>query len=183
MATILRRNMSKLDKGYIHVYTGNGKGKTTAAFGLALRAAGNNMRVFIAQFVKGMKYSEINSFDKLKENITVKQFGRGCFIKTRPGIKDMTCAKKGYEEIKKIVISGDYDVVILDEINIALYFKLLSLSDVLGLMQEKAPNVELILTGRKAEKEIIDMADLVTEMKEVKHYYTKGILARDGIER
>jgi cob(I)alamin adenosyltransferase len=183
MATILRRNMSKLDKGYIHVYTGNGKGKTTAAFGLALRAAGNNMRVFIAQFVKGMKYSEINSLEKLKENITVKQFGRGCFIKTRPGIKDMSCAKKGYEEIKKIVRSGDYDVVILDEINIALYFKLLSLSDVLDLMQEKALHVELILTGRKAEKEIIEQADLVTEMKEVKHYYTKGVLARDGIER
>ncbi len=175
--------MNKLDKGYIHVYTGNGKGKTTAAFGLALRAAGNNMNVFIAQFVKGMKYSEINSLDKLKENITVKQFGRGCFIKKRPDIKDMACAKKGYEEIKKIVSSGDYDLVILDEINIALYFKLLSLSDVLGLMQEKAPNVELILTGRKAEKEIIELADLVTEMKEVKHYYTKGVLARDGIER
>lgn len=175
--------MNKLDKGYIHVYTGNGKGKTTAAFGLALRAAGNHLKVFIAQFVKGMKYSEIHAVDRLQDRITVKQFGRGCFIKEKPGPHDIQCAKNGLEEIRDIVTSGDYDVVILDEINIALHFKLVTLQEVLDLMKSKAPNVELVLTGRKAQEEIIEMADLVTEMKEVKHYYNRGILAREGIER
>ena len=175
--------MGKLKKGYVQVYTGDGKGKTTAAFGLALRAAGNDLNVFIAQFVKGLKYCEIKAVEKLNGNITVKQYGRGCFIKDKPAREDAIAAADGLNEVTKVVSSGKYDLVILDEISIALYFKLLTLQDVLGLIEIKPDNVELVLTGRRAEKEIIDRADLVTEMREIKHYFNKGVLARKGIER
>ncbi|MGM0368019.1 MAG: cob(I)yrinic acid a,c-diamide adenosyltransferase [Actinomycetota bacterium] len=175
--------MAKLTKGYTHVYTGNGKGKTTAALGLALRAAGSNMSVFIGQLVKGMEYSELNSLSKLSENITVKQYGRGCFIKRKPVQADIDHAKNGLNELKQVINSGKYDVVILDEINIAIYFKLISAKDAVELIENKPKNVELILTGRMACGEILKRADLVTEMKELKHYYTKGVLAREGIEK
>ena len=172
-----------LDKGLVQLYYGNGKGKTTAAMGLALRAAGCGLQVYIAQFVKGMKYSELLSLAKLKENITVKQYGRGCFIRKEATQKDVDAAQKGLAEVKKIVASGKYDVIILDEITIAEYFKLLSVEDILALIVSKPQNVELILTGRKADSRIIDAADLVTEMVEIKHYYNKGIEAREGIEK
>lgn len=175
--------MSKLKKGYVHVYTGDGKGKTTAALGLALRAAGNNYKVFIGQFVKGTKYSEIKALEKLNDKITVKQYGRGCFIKNKPDKKDIICAKDGLNEVREIISSGKHDLVILDEINIAVYFKLLTVQDVIELIENKPDGVELVLTGRRAEKEIIDRADLVTEMCEIKHYYRKGVLARKGIEK
>lgn len=172
-----------LDKGYVQLYYGNGKGKTTAAMGLALRAAGCGLQVYIAQFVKGLKYSELISLEKLKENITVKQYGRGCYIKREATQKDVDAAQNGLSEVKNIVASGKYDVVILDEITIAEYFKLLSVEDVLDLIASKPHNVELILTGRKADSRIIEAADLVTEMVEIKHYYNKGIEAREGIEK
>ncbi len=178
-----RRKMAKLTTGYTHVYTGNGKGKTTAALGLALRAAGSNMSVFIGQFVKGMEYSELSSLSKLSENITVKQYGRGCFIKRKPVKTDIEHAKNGLNELKQVINSGKYDVVILDEINIAIYFKLISAKDAVELIENKPKNVELILTGRMACEEILKRADLVTEMRELKHYYTKGVLAREGIEK
>ncbi len=175
--------MGSLKKGYTQVYTGNGKGKTTAALGLALRAAGNGMKVFIGQFVKGMQYSEIKSLEKFSDNITVRQFGRGCFIKKDPEDEDIRCAREGLEELKEAIACGKYDVVILDEINIATYFKLLSVKEVMGLIEDKPKDLELILTGRLAHKDIIARADLVTEMQEVKHYYQQGVLARAGIER
>jgi cob(I)alamin adenosyltransferase len=172
-----------LNKGYVQLYYGNGKGKTTAAMGLALRASGGGLRVFIAQFVKGLKYSELVSLAKLKDNITVKQYGRGCFIKREATQKDVEAAQKGLEEVKDIIVSGKYDMVILDEITIAEYFKLISVEDILALIASKPKNVELVLTGRKADSRIIEAADLVTEMVEIKHYYTKGIKAREGIEK
>ncbi len=170
-----------MGKGYIQIYTGNGKGKTTAAFGLSVRAACAGKRVFIGQFIKGMDYSEL----KLPEyfsNITIEQFGRGCFIKNKPSPEDHEAAKKGYEKALKILKSCEYDVVVLDEIFIGLFFELFTEEDILKLMDKKPPETELILTGRKATQNLIDKADLVTEMKEIKHYYQRGIMARKGIE-
>lgn len=175
--------MPKLKKGYTHVYTGNGKGKTTAALGLALRAAGNNMQVFIGQFIKGLKYSELNSLKKLSENITIKQFGRGCFIKRKPQAKDIEYAERGLARLKEIINSCKYDLVILDEVNIAIHFGLISVKNLINLIENKPENIELVLTGRLANEEILKKADLITEMKELKHYYKKGVLARKGIEK
>jgi cob(I)alamin adenosyltransferase len=175
--------MGKLEKGYIQVYTGDGKGKTTAALGLALRAVGYGLKVFIAQFIKGMKYSEIKALEQFKGSVEVRQFGRGCFIRNMPVQKDIEMASEGLSEIKKILTSAQYDVVILDEINVALHFNLLKIDDVLELMSLKTEKVELILTGRRVAPQITEIADLVTEMKEIKHYYRQGILAREGIER
>ncbi len=171
------------DKGYVQLYYGNGKGKTTAAMGLALRAAGCGLQVFIAQFVKGMKYSELKSIEKLKDNITVKQYGRGCFIRRQATDKDIQAARKGFSEVREIISSAKYDLVILDEITIAEYFKLISIEDILEIIASKPDRVELVLTGRKADGRIIEAADLVTEMVEVKHYYNQGIEARKGIEK
>ncbi|MDI3534872.1 MAG: cob(I)alamin adenosyltransferase [Thermosediminibacterales bacterium] len=170
-------------KGYVQVYTGNGKGKTTAAIGMAVRAVGAGLKVFIGQFVKGMYYSELKSLERFYPDLIIKQYGTGCFIFRTPKQEDIDVAKKGFEEVKEVIKSGKYDLVILDEINIALYYKLVSLDDVLSLIDEKPENVELVLTGRNAPQEVIDKADLVTEMKEIKHYYTKGVEAREGIEK
>ncbi len=170
-----------MDKGYIHVYTGNGKGKTTAAFGLALRAACSGKKVYIGQFVKGMKYSEVK-VEEYIPSITIEQLGRDCFIEHDPTKEDIDAARKGFEKCKAILKEGEYDLVILDEISIAIYFKLVSTEEVLEIIKNKADNVELVLTGRYAPQEIIDAADLVTEMKEIKHYYNDGIMARKGIE-
>ena len=169
-------------KGYIHVYTGNGKGKTTAAFGMAMRAIGASKKVYIAQFVKGKMYSEILTARQYLPSITIKQYGLGCFIEKTPTEEDINAAKEGLKEVSQIIQSGKYQVLILDEIFIALFFKLISVEELILLLKTKAEDLELILTGRYAPKEIIELADLVTEMKEIKHYYTQGIEAREGIE-
>jgi len=169
-------------KGYIQVYTGNGKGKTTAALGLSLRAVGAGFNVFIAQFVKGMEYSELKSIKQLSPKITLKQFGHDCFIYQNPKDEDFKVAREGFEEVKKIVAGGKFDLVILDEINIATHYKLISIKEILKLLETKPENVEIVLTGRNVDKRIIEIADLVTEMKEIKHYYQKGVQARKGIE-
>lgn len=165
----------------IQVYTGNGKGKTTAALGLAVRAAMAGKRVFIGQFIKGMEYSELK-LPKWIPEITIKQFGRDCFIRQKPTAKDIEMARKGLVFCTQILTEENHDIVILDEINVALFFDLFALEEVLELLESKAEHVELILTGRYAPREIIERADLVTEMVEVKHYYTKGVQARAGIE-
>ena len=170
-------------KGYIQVYTGNGKGKTTAALGLALRAAGAGLKVFIAQFVKGMEYSEHLALARLSESITVKQYGRGFFLNREPGEEDIKAAREGLEELKDIMCSGRYDLVVLDEADIATYYNLFSVEDLLDFIHSKPENVELVITGRMADPRIIEAADLVTEMKEIKHYFKKGVKARDGIEK
>ena len=165
----------------IQVYTGSGKGKTTAALGLAIRAAGANLKVFIGQFAKGRRYSELAALRKIKD-IKVEQFGSTCFIRKKPDEKDIRLAEKGLKKIRKIISGGIYDVVILDEINIALSLKILKLKDVLTLIKKTPRKTELVLTGRYAHPKIIKMADLVSEIKEIKHYYKKGIKARKGIE-
>lgn len=169
-------------KAYIQVYTGNGKGKTTAAFGLALRAVGAGMDVFIGQFVKGKAYNENLAVASYLKNITVKQYGLDCFIVNDPTDEDIKAARKGLEEMRKIITAGKHDLIIMDEVNIALYYKLIDVGELIKIMKNKPKHVELILTGRYAPKQIIEVADLVTEMKEVKHYYQQGIEARKGIE-
>jgi len=175
----------RLKQGLIHVYTGNGKGKTTAALGLALRAAGHGFRVFILQFMKGDKgYGEVKAIKFLKPYITIKQSGLCTFVnKGRPSKEDIRLAKEGLRIAIKVVRGGEYDIVILDEINCAIDFKLIDLEKVIALLEKKPPFVELILTGRNAPKELIEKAHLVTEMREIKHYYQSlNIQARKGID-
>ncbi len=165
----------------IHVYTGNGKGKTTAALGLALRACGAGCLVYIGQFIKGKACSELKSLKKLK-NIVVEQYGRGCFLGPEAAIKDILLAKAGLNKAAAAVNSKRYRVVILDEINVAMHLGLLDTKEVLALMLKTPKKTELVLTGRYAPQQVIKAADLVSEIKEVKHYYKKGIKARQGIE-
>jgi cob(I)alamin adenosyltransferase len=168
--------------GMIHVYTGSGKGKTTAAFGLAVRAVGAEKNVYIAQFVKGMKYSELNSLSKI-EKIEIKQYGLNYFINGKAEEADIEAARKGLAEVAEILKSGEYELVILDEANIAVYYQLFSAAELIEVIEKRNPEVEVVITGRYAEDEIIEYADLVTEMKEIKHYYKKGVKARVGIEK
>ncbi|MCK5766203.1 MAG: cob(I)yrinic acid a,c-diamide adenosyltransferase [Bacteroidales bacterium] len=169
-------------KGYVQVYTGNGKGKTTAALGLAVRAVGAGMKVFIGQFVKGMHYSELDVINSDLENVTVRQYGRDCFIINEPTPEDKEAAQNGFGRIRQIVHAGKHELVILDELNIAIYYGLISIDEVLRLIKDKPSHVELVITGRYAPDELLKAADLVTEMKEVRHYYQKGVQARKGIE-
>jgi cob(I)alamin adenosyltransferase len=168
--------------GYVQVYTGDGKGKTTAAMGLALRAAGAGLKVYIAQFVKSEKYSEIVAFERFSDLITCRQYGSGCWLQGEPSDEDIKLARSGLEAVRRILAAGGHDVVVLDEANIASHFGLLSAEDLTALIDIKPPGVELIFTGRKADLQLIERADLVSEIREVKHYYQKGILARKGIE-
>lgn len=170
-----------MEKGYVHIYTGNGKGKTTAALGLSLRAVSAGKKVFIGQFVKGMKYSEVACMDFVP-NIEFEQFGKECFIYNDPTKEDINRAKDGLNRICSILREGNYDVVVLDELNIALFFKLFTVEEVIDVINNRAPHVEVVITGRYAPNELIEMADLVTEMNEVKHYYTKGVENRKGID-
>lgn len=170
-------------QGYVQVYTGDGKGKTTAALGLALRAAGAGLKVFIGQFIKSADYNEIKALKRFAGQITLEQFGRGCFIRGNPCQADVDVARQALEAIGAALTSGQYDVVIADEANVAFGCQLISEADLIALIDSRPPNVELVLTGRNAPPAVIERADLVTEMKAVKHYYEKGILARDGIEK
>lgn len=178
-----------MDQGYIQVYTGDGKGKTTAAFGLAVRALCAGKSVYVGQFVKSMKYHETRIeelFSTAGESfgrIRIEQLGRGCFIDKNPEAVDIEMAHEGLRRCADYMRSGEYDVVILDELCIALHFGLLRLDEVLGVLAQRNPHTEVVITGRKAPQGLIDVADLVTEMREIKHYYHEGVLSRDGIER
>jgi cob(I)alamin adenosyltransferase len=170
-------------KGYIHIYTGNGKGKTTAALGLAIRAAGAGLKVFMAQFIKGRQYSELNSLSRLSDLITVEQYGLPQFLNGKPSVSDIEAARDGFERVKSSMLSGRFDVIIVDEGNVAVTYGLISKQDLLDLIAMKPETLELVITGRDALPEVIDKADLVTEMKAVKHYFNKGVNARIGIEK
>jgi cob(I)alamin adenosyltransferase len=172
-----------MKKGKIHIYTGNGKGKTTAALGLALRAAGAGMNVFIGQFMKRGYYSEIDALAQLNETITVRQYGSGRFVKDQPHDEEIESAQAGLEEISKILQSGHFDVVIMDEACTAMHFRLFKPESLMKSLEERNQGTEVIITGRNAPPELIDMADLVTEMREIKHYYRQGVKARKGIEK
>jgi len=170
-----------MKKGYVQVYTGNGKGKTTAAIGLSVRAAGAGLKVSFIQFVKGQYTSEIKSFEKL--GVEFYQGGRQEFIIGSPKKEDIEAAENTLELARKKVVSGEYDVVILDEVNVAIYLGLVKEEEILKLIKEKSPSTELVLTGRYATDNVMKVADLVTEMKEIKHYFNAGVQERIGIER
>jgi len=169
-------------KGYVQVYTGDGKGKTTAAMGLALRAAGAGLMVYIAQFVKSEKYSEIGALERFSDLVTCRLYGSGCWLHGQPNDEDVQLARSGIEDVCRVVVAAKHDVVILDEANIATYFGLLSVDDLIALIDLKPAGVELVFTGRKADPRLIECADLVSEIREVKHYYQNGVIARKGIE-
>jgi cob(I)alamin adenosyltransferase len=175
--------MPELEKGLVQVYTGNGKGKTSAAFGLALRAIGRGLKVYMIQFIKGgFDYGELYVVKSLP-NLTLKAFGRGKFITSKPPEKeDVRLAQEALKLAEKIVETREYDIVVLDEINVALDLKLIKLQEVVEMIKKKPKNVEIVLTGRNAPEEIIELADLVTEVKEIKHPFSKGYHARKGIE-
>ncbi len=168
-----------MKKGYVQVYTGNGKGKSTAAFGLALRAVGAGYRVLIVQFLKGQEYSEHASFKKL--GIDFHLYGRPEFIVGEPSDEDRRLCREGLERVRRAYSEG-YDVVILDEACVAVHLGAMELDDLMRVVDEKPEGVELVITGRYAPEALLERADLVTEMREVKHYYSKGVLARRGIE-
>jgi cob(I)alamin adenosyltransferase len=170
-------------RGYTQVYTGNGKGKTTAAIGLAIRAAGAGLKVYIAQFIKMGDYSEIKALRRFSDLITVEQFGLGRFTDGKPMREDIAAAQKGLERVKSIMASEEYNVIILEEANVAAKYGLIRVQDLLGLIINKPCDLELVITGRHASSRVIENADLVTEMKLVKHYFEKGVLARVGIEK
>jgi cob(I)alamin adenosyltransferase len=168
-------------RGCIQVYTGNGKGKTTCSIGLAVRALGAGMKVFFAQFLKAGDYSEIRILDKLP-NLTCKQYGKGLFITRKPTEDDKISAHEGLEDARAAMKSGLYRLVILDEANVACTLGLLSENDLLSMVHDRPEMVELVFTGRGASAKLIEIADLVTEMREIKHYYKAGVMARKGIE-
>lgn len=170
-----------MNKGQIHIYTGNGKGKTTAALGLSLRAICAGKKVYFGQFVKGMDYSELKAPEYLP-GFEIQQFGRDCFIYNDPTEEDRVAARKGLEAFRTILTEGQHDLVVMDELNIALYYKLFSVEDAIRTINCRAQHQELIITGRYAPQELLDLADLITEMKEIKHYYQKNLEARKGIE-
>jgi len=171
-----------LKKGYIHVYTGPGKGKTTAALGLGLRAAGAGLKVHMIQFMKGRRYSELDAVENLK-NFTISQFGRDEFVnKEKPEQVDIDLAQKGFAHANNVIKKEEYGLVILDEINVAVDYNLIDIHDVLKLIEEKPEKLELILTGRYAHPELSRHADYVTEMLEIKHPYQQGVEARKGID-
>jgi len=170
-------------KGYVQIYTGNGKGKTTAALGLSIRAAGAGLKVFIGQFLKMGDYSEIMALKRFSDLITIEQYGLGKFIKGKPSDEDMAAAQNGLKRIKGILSVNEHQVVILEEANVAVSCGLIQKEDLLDIIESRPDNVELVITGRGADPEIIEIADLVTEMKEIKHYYQKGVKASVGIEK
>lgn len=175
----------KLFRGLIQVYTGNGKGKTTAALGLAMRAAGHRFKVLIIQFLKGgIDYGELQSAKKLFPYLKILPMGRENFVnKKNPDPIDLHLAQKAWKLAQRSIHSRKYRLVILDEINVAVAYRMVPLQELLSLMKNRPEDVELVLTGRWARPEVIRRADLVTEMKEIKHYYRKGMESRIGIER
>ncbi|CDN32470.1 Cob(I)alamin adenosyltransferase [Mucinivorans hirudinis] len=169
-------------KGYLHVYTGDGKGKTTSALGLALRSAGSGKRVFFAQFIKGQLYSEIKALERYSDLVVTRQFGLGCLLFSEPVAEDIEAAREGLRETERAMLSGDYQLVVFDEANIALRYKFFTLDELMEVINRRPPGVEVVVTGRDAPPQLIEAADLVTHMQQVKHYYQSGVSARLGIE-
>lgn len=175
--------MPHSELGLMQIYTGAGKGKTSAALGLALRAAGSGQRTFIGQFMKGHPYGELEALRALAAHVVVEQFGDREHVRYgAPSPAHVAQARAGLARIQEVLHSRRFDIVVLDEINTACYFELLSASDVLAVLENRPANVEVVLTGRHAPAEFVALADLVTEMVEVKHPYQQGIPARRGIE-
>lgn len=180
---MLQSEAKDWDTGYVQVYTGDGKGKTTAAFGLALRAAGRGLPVYIGQFMKGRYYGELDSI-KLLPGVELEQYGEpGWVYEGRLTPEQLGQAARGLARARAVLATGKHRLVILDEINMAVWFGLIKVEAVLELIREKPTATELILTGRRADEKVMEVADLVSEMKAIRHYYdTRKIGARQGIE-
>jgi cob(I)alamin adenosyltransferase len=170
-----------LSKGYVQVYTGNGKGKTTAALGLALRCLCAGNKVFIGQFMKGQDYSELRATEFF-DGLTMRQFGDVNFVRGKASEEDGRRAKAGLGVIEEALASGKYDMVILDEANTAMQYEMITVEETLAAIGKRPERTEVVLTGRHAPQGIIDAADLVTEMLEIKHYYNSGVMSRVGVE-
>ena len=174
---------NKDEKRFVQIYTGNGKGKTTAALGLSLRASGHGLKTYFGQFMKGRHYGELTAL-RDHPHITIDQYGdMKCIHRDEVTQQHIDLAKDGLRAVHTAMVSGQYDIVVLDEINVAIWFGLVTVEEVLDVLKDRPENVEVILTGRFAPEKLIEAADLVSEMMEVKHYYTRGVLARDGFER
>jgi cob(I)alamin adenosyltransferase len=175
---------TRLTKGHIQVYTGDGKGKTTCALGLALRAVGHGLKVYMIQFMKGRETGEARvAAARLAPDMTLRYFGRPGLVNLRataPG--DLALIREAWDLARQVILAGEHALVILDEINLALTFNLLSQEEVFQVLRQRPPGVEVVLTGRQAPPELVELADLVTEMRPVKHYYEAGVKARPGIE-
>jgi cob(I)alamin adenosyltransferase len=170
-------------KGYIQIYTGDGKGKTTAALGMAIRAAGHGKKTYIGQFMKGQHYGELTAL-RDDPDITIEQYGDvECVHREEVTQRHMDQARRGLERARRAMLSNQYDIIVLDEINVAVWFDLITTQEVLELLNDRPENMEVVLTGRRAPEELIEIADLVSEVKEIKHYYNRGVKARNGIER
>lgn len=170
-------------RGFVQIYTGNGRGKTTAAIGLSIRAAGAGLKVFIAQFLKQGEYSEIKTLGKFSDLINVEQYGSGRFVKGEPTQDEIDAAQVGLERVERALRSGEYDLIIVEEGNVATACGLFAIQRLLDLIADKPNRMELVITGREAAPAVMEAADLVTEMVEIKHYYQRGVTARKGIEK
>ena len=175
---------TRLSRGLIQVYTGDGKGKTTCALGLALRAVGQGFKVYMVQFMKGRETGEAKAaVDRLAPDMTLRYFGRPGLVNLRaPDPEDLARVQEAWDLAREVIGAGEHDLVILDEINLALTFNLLPSAEVFQVLRDRPPWVEVVLTGRQAPPELVELADLVTEMRPLKHYYEAGVKARRGIE-
>jgi cob(I)alamin adenosyltransferase len=180
----IAETLARFNRGLVLVYTGDGKGKTTAALGQALRTAGHGNKVLVIQFMKGKKYGEVLAAEKyLAGMLTMVQCGLDSFVmKNNPASVDIELARQGLVLAKKSIASGEYQMIILDEINVALDFKLVEMDDVVEIIKTKPASLDLILTGRYAPAELIELADMVSEVREIKHHLAQGIKERAGIE-
>jgi cob(I)alamin adenosyltransferase len=181
--TVMESTATRAKRGLVMVITGNGKGKTTSAFGQALRAIGQGYRVCMIQFMKGRKYGEVIAGEKYLPDLTFYQFGLDSFVmRDNPAGIDVELARQGFEKAKEVIRSGEYDMVILDEINVAVDFGLIPEEELLDLVKSKPAELDLLLTGRYASEKLREIADLVSEVTEIKHHYNAGIKDRAGIE-
>jgi cob(I)alamin adenosyltransferase len=175
---------TQLTQGHIQVYTGDGKGKTTSALGLALRAVGHGLKVYMVQFMKGRETGEARvAAARLAPDMTLRYFGRPGLVNLRdPAPADLALIREAWDLARQVIMAGEHALVILDEINLALTFNLLPQAEVFQVLRQRPPGVEVVLTGRQAPPELVELADLVTEMRPIKHYYEAGVKARRGIE-
>ena len=182
-SNVIEETLAKFNQGLVIVITGNGKGKTTAAMGQALRALGHGFKVLVVQFMKGKKYGEVLCAEKLLPDLRIIPCGLDSFVmKDNPAPVDIELARQGLKLVKEALASKEYQMIILDEINVALDFKLVALEEVLDMIRNKPKEIDLVLTGRYAPPEIIELADTVSEVREIKHHYSKGVKERAGIE-